>query len=242
MAIMLRTIEIPSRLVTGYIEGPWNSYGNYYMIRQQEAHSWVEAYIDGEGWVTFDPTASSGLSSSLDYSTVALYIDTLRWRWNKHIINYTLSDQIEMARNVEGSAVRLRRFLKDAIERFKPNFKNNGNLGTPITVAVLLISAFLIYLVIRRSKGAGANPKTPKFYLEMLRVMESKGLKKKPSEAPGEFAARIGIKETILITECFSSIRYGGEQTSNEKNEEMASMIEALKKKDIIKQETTTPS
>ena len=56
LAVMLRTLGIPSRNVTGFLGGRWNSYGRYYSLAQGDAHSWVEAYLDGRGWVSLDPT------------------------------------------------------------------------------------------------------------------------------------------------------------------------------------------
>ena len=59
MAVMLRTVGIPSRNVTGFVGGTWNRFGRYYAVREGDAHSWVEAYIDDPGrptWQTFDPT------------------------------------------------------------------------------------------------------------------------------------------------------------------------------------------
>src|ERR1022692_2395752 len=56
MAVMLRTLGIPSRLVTGFQSGIFNPLTDLYVIRASDAHSWVEAWIPGNGWTTFDPT------------------------------------------------------------------------------------------------------------------------------------------------------------------------------------------
>src|SRR2546427_456505 len=58
MVVLLRTLGIPARLVTGFLPGVWNDFGNYYTIRQQDAHAWVEVYFPRSGWVTFAPTPS----------------------------------------------------------------------------------------------------------------------------------------------------------------------------------------
>ena len=62
MALMLREIGIPSRNVTGFVGGTYNRFGRYYAVREGDAHSWVEAYLDDpiRGWVTFDPTPTAG--------------------------------------------------------------------------------------------------------------------------------------------------------------------------------------
>ena len=56
MAIMLRTVGIPTRIVNGFLPGEYNSIGGSYIVRQSDAHSWVEVYAPGKGWLEFDPT------------------------------------------------------------------------------------------------------------------------------------------------------------------------------------------
>ena len=56
MALLLRAADIPSRVVTGFLPGEWNSTGGYFIVRQRDAHSWVEAFLPEEGWVTYDAT------------------------------------------------------------------------------------------------------------------------------------------------------------------------------------------
>src|SRR5690606_38276448 len=59
MAVMLRTLGIPSRNVTGFMGGTFNRFGEFYAVRQGEAHSWVEAHIAGIGWRRYDPTPAA---------------------------------------------------------------------------------------------------------------------------------------------------------------------------------------
>lgn len=54
---LMRAAGVPSRVVTGYLGGTWNGIGGYYLVRQSDAHAWAEVWLDGEGWVRFDPTA-----------------------------------------------------------------------------------------------------------------------------------------------------------------------------------------
>src|SRR5260370_920912 len=56
MAVMLRSVGIPARVVGGFQRGEWNPYGGFYMVRPKDAHSWVEAFLDRPGWVSFDPS------------------------------------------------------------------------------------------------------------------------------------------------------------------------------------------
>ena len=56
MAVMLRTLKIPTRVVTGFYASLPEPIGPWYVIRSSNAHSWVEVWIDGKGWVVYDPT------------------------------------------------------------------------------------------------------------------------------------------------------------------------------------------
>jgi len=58
MAMMLREIGIPSRVVHGYLSHSFNPLTGFYEVRTFDGHAWVEAYIDGVGWMTFEPTAA----------------------------------------------------------------------------------------------------------------------------------------------------------------------------------------
>ncbi|MCO4784024.1 MAG: DUF3488 domain-containing protein [Candidatus Cloacimonetes bacterium] len=55
MVVLLRLNNIPARVVNGYNQGTYNAYGDYFTIRQSDAHAWVEVYADGR-WIIVDPT------------------------------------------------------------------------------------------------------------------------------------------------------------------------------------------
>jgi len=56
-ATLMRAGGIPARVVTGYLGGEWNRFGEYLMVRQSDAHAWTEVWLEGSGWVRVDPTA-----------------------------------------------------------------------------------------------------------------------------------------------------------------------------------------
>lgn len=59
MALMLRMVGIPARVVSGFSPGSFNRDTGEYRVRDLDAHSWVEVYFTGIGWVTFDPTPAA---------------------------------------------------------------------------------------------------------------------------------------------------------------------------------------
>ncbi len=58
MIVLARTVGLPSRLVIGYSSGVYNPFTAEYIVRELNAHSWVEIYFTGVGWVEFEPTAN----------------------------------------------------------------------------------------------------------------------------------------------------------------------------------------
>lgn len=65
LALMLRSEGIPTRIVSGYRGGEYDSSDESYTIRADMAHVWVEVFFLGYGWVTFDPSPQSADSGSL---------------------------------------------------------------------------------------------------------------------------------------------------------------------------------
>ncbi len=59
MGDMLRSLGIPTRLVNGFGPGSFDSQIHSYVVRASDAHTWVEAYFPGYGWIPFEPTPDS---------------------------------------------------------------------------------------------------------------------------------------------------------------------------------------
>ncbi|UCG79293.1 MAG: DUF3488 domain-containing protein [Nitrospirota bacterium] len=92
MAIMLRSVGVPSRLVTGYLSDQRNDIGDYYLIRQSDAHSWVEAYIEDK-WISFDPTPSV---PSMSKFSLMLLLDMINMNWNRYVVGFSNYDQARL--------------------------------------------------------------------------------------------------------------------------------------------------
>ncbi len=101
MAVMLRLAGVPARLVGGYRGGYYNGFGGYYLVTQNNAHVWVEAYFDGKGWLRMDPTPGSigplsGIGREGFLFRIRLFLDSLNYYWNAMVIGYDLNKQIKL--------------------------------------------------------------------------------------------------------------------------------------------------
>ncbi|HEY3236379.1 MAG TPA: transglutaminaseTgpA domain-containing protein [Polyangiaceae bacterium] len=107
MAIMLRTLGIPSRNVTGFIGGTYNRFGHYYVVRQGDAHSWVEAYIEGRGWIRFDPTPPASAAPQSEVSGLFAFVrdvlEAAAQRWSRHVVGYNLQQQVRLFRSLHST-------------------------------------------------------------------------------------------------------------------------------------------
>jgi transglutaminase-like putative cysteine protease len=103
MAVLLRSVGVPTRNVTGFLGGTYNRYGRFYAIRQGDAHSWVEVYDPARGWITFDPTpparevpvARTGVLAEID-----AVMEALRARWRQYVVSFDLGTQARIAMRV----------------------------------------------------------------------------------------------------------------------------------------------
>jgi len=62
-AVLLRQEGVPTRYVSGFHVTENNRSGDHYVVREMDAHAWIESYIPGEGWVQADPTPAAEYES-----------------------------------------------------------------------------------------------------------------------------------------------------------------------------------
>ena len=158
-AILSRLVGIPTRLVSGYYGGSYNSLGNFYIFKQQDAHSWVEVFIDNK-WVRYDPTifippqniinssnenfnndnqinlnSNNLVLDNKNYTNIAnLYFDYANYLWTNSFIKYD-----ENKRN---------KFIEEKIKNFKISFEILKYL---ILILIIYINVF-IYKIFRYKK------------------------------------------------------------------------------------------
>ncbi len=103
-AVILRLAGIPSRLVVGYRGGTYNPLGAYYMVTQNDAHAWIEVYINNS-WIRIEPTPGALLADAPKRPillTLRLYLDTINFYWNQLVISYSFERQVKGVRAIQG--------------------------------------------------------------------------------------------------------------------------------------------
>jgi len=77
MVLMLRSQGIPARMAAGFAQGTWDAERGAYLVRERDAHTWVEVYFPGYGWVEFEPTADEAPISREDDATLLAILPTV---------------------------------------------------------------------------------------------------------------------------------------------------------------------
>ena len=98
MAVMLRTQGIESRIVNGFSQGEYNDTADVWLVRQLNAHSWVEVYFPAtDTWVTFDPTPFSGQGGGVAANGVVdgfgKYMEALETFWIQYFVAFDGQEQ-----------------------------------------------------------------------------------------------------------------------------------------------------
>lgn len=116
LALMLRTVGIPTRNVTGFAGATYNRFGKFYAVRQGDAHAWVEVWFDSTGWQRFDPTPSAATPNPTTWNrwvtSVRDVVEAVSQRWNRHVERYDLKQQIELFTGIRQQARSFRDTLK----------------------------------------------------------------------------------------------------------------------------------
>jgi|GEM_PF-3254939 len=248
MTVMLRSLGVPARMVNGYAGGQWNEFLEEYLVRQANAHAWVEVYFpvrkDGENtgaWVQFDPSPA-GAGAAGDGRGLLAYvsriIDYVRVKWTDNVIYYGHDQQATLAKQLSdllmstvGWTGRPRRARSPAI---LSTLRWMVRIGAPLVAAgAMLVVACKVFNLRPRFGLNKASRSRTKFYRDLLKLLERRGHRREPSQTPLEFAGSVVAAEgprwadVDTITRIFCDVRYGSNSQGAEV--EARRMLERLR-------------
>jgi transglutaminase-like putative cysteine protease len=237
--VLMRASGIPARIVTGYQGGEWNPMGGYLLVHQYDAHAWTEIWLEGRGWVRFDPTAAvsptrvelginnaseireslpviSGISiASRWLNHLRLAWDTLNFHWDEWVVAFGPQRQQALLASL--------------------GFKDTGwrplvlLLITSMTAITVLYSLLMIW----RHRPPQPDPAT-RLYHRFRRKMITARLEQWDHEGAADYAARVTKLRPELavqvgrITELYNMLRYGA-RPSDIYLAEMKQLIRSLR-------------
>ena len=254
MVVLLREVNVPARLVNGFKASEWNPLSETYIVRQQHAHSWVEAYLRPYGWRTLDPTAVSRdaatpapMFARRIGSNIYDWMDSL---WVAYVLNFDSFSQAGSygwLRKIAGLSEQLtsgplKHFaIGVGASRLQPS-----DLGGPLVVILiairwtvaLLLGVGLVWVmahgVVAWRKRERRPPRPFKFYARMERLLRRRGLRRAGAETPREFSAALAERqwpaagEVAAITERFCGARYGARPLTEADLREIEQALQAI--------------
>ena len=221
--VLMRAAGISARVVTGYQGGEANNVGDYWIVRQRDAHAWAEIWSDNAGWVRVDPTGAvspARVSGGVDVALPASSADALFgvtptqqvaswWRhvrhswdainngWNQWILGYGRDTQ--------------RNFLA----HFGLDARSWKQIGVAFVSAMGIVLGMVALLLWRRREPVD---KVTRAYAKFCARLHQRGVTRALSEAPCDFAHRAGASlpqfadEIREITALYERARYARAQ------------------------------
>ncbi len=232
MTVMLRAIGIPARLATGFQSGIYNPISDLWLVRASDAHTWVEAWIPGHGWTTFDPTPADPGSPALAFLTkIGLYLDAAETFWQQWIVGYDSGQQGSLMDKLERGARGLGIRWFDVLTVFGSGWDARVAAWFKrwyMPVLVVLLVAVWLWLAgpplvrllrIRRRvervrRGQASVADATLLYRRMLHVVKRHGYHKPSWFTPAEFAGSLppgGLGSAVTeFTAAYNAMRFGG--------------------------------
>lgn len=207
---LLRAAGIPARVVVGYQGGQWNQAASYLLVKQSDAHAWAEAWIEGKGWLRFDPTAAvapSRIERSLSEALspeeaqallglrasvpmlqwLSLRLDEINYRWQSLVVNFDGASQHALLSRLLGHVTSWRMLLL-----FLGGF------------ACILLLYFSLLWLSRPTKTLTARDRA--FYQLLMRLNKA-GYHREKHETAMHFVKRVANLEPAWRLSLFSIAR-----------------------------------
>jgi len=225
--VLMRAAGIPARVVTGYVGGYHNRYGDYWLVRRSDAHAWAEVWLEGRGWVRVDPTAAVAperIYDTLDDLAAGDFGsrlapmrdmgDWLRRGWNDFVLGF--------------DATRQQRLLQPlGIDRLD----QRGLITLFAAVAVLAIG-WMLWLTARAERE---RDRLLRAWHRLGARYARLGLGRAPHEPAGDWAARViaarpGAVELESLSARFAQWRYAHGDERTQGRRELDELVRALRR------------
>ena len=256
MVLMLRSIGIPSRLVTGFLATEWNEFGNYYTVRQRDAHAWVEMYYPQSGWITMDPTPSNPLALAPSFWVAfQRFGESLRLHWDRVFIRYSGRDQLAIIHSLRDGSDSARdalgqwtsavgaasaQFVRTWAERVQTLHRSIFwalmlVLAIGVTSLILLISDRWPYGRATQRPAARTQQQIVHVYRKMLELSARRGIRITPSTTPTEVSRLVSERwvaaesTVVRLTTLYCRARFGVGSLSSEE------LMQAVKDLAVLK-------
>lgn len=228
-AFLMRASGIPARVVGGYLGGELNPFGGYLIVRQSDAHAWVEVWLPEKGWIRTDPTAvvsperiTQGLREALSleeyaqlktlpdlgaisdiFTSMELGWDMINNHWTLWVMGYTRQDQWHLLEKIG----------------IPPGLWRGHFFWFLFLAATGTVCLALLLMITGRRRRLSGDP-THDAYNRFCKKLAKAGLPRTPAQGPVDYADRVIAarsdlrKEVMAITRLYIQLRYGRNGTA----------------------------
>lgn len=226
MAVLLRAAGVPTRNVNGFLGGEWNDFGRFLTVTQNNAHSWVEVFFPGHGWVTFDPTPAAGadeISSAFGTGRAfGRFFDGLGHRWSKWILDYDVGTQLSL----------LDRFSAPFSESSATGERSPGRWWLLVALVLLPFAVRRALRLLRVTRSAPGH-EAARHYIRLRRAYAKAGYASERS-TPLAFAAAIqgapGSAAARGLVDTYVRVRFGCAELRHEDEQRMRRQVEEVRR------------
>ena len=210
---MMRSVGVPARIVTGYLGGEYLAEEKVVRVLQRDAHAWAEIWVEGQGWIRFDPTAAVaperielGIDHMIEqggllqgqiplayrlgqtgfFKSVRQGWERLEYRWQKSVVQYQQEKQQSFMRELFGTSSLF-------------YWQQIGVLGALLALFLLLFGVFALF------QRPALNP-YQKLWLRLERKLVARGFERQAGEGPKNFALRVNAENDALGTQLLSIV------------------------------------
>lgn len=193
MVMMLRSIDIPSMLITGFYGGTMTKNGDFIEIHASDAHAWVEVYFPGQGFITMDPTPPSVIKKRNQNNGLSGFeslITSMKLWWYRWVVKYNLKKQAALFLQMltgdkrinndpYSMAIRFKKIMRN-IRRSAPAIARNVGIGIIIFLSLIGLGIFLP--VLRRNRHSRT------YFHSAERMLALRGIVRQPGQTPKEMS------------------------------------------------------
>jgi hypothetical protein len=254
MVLMLRTVGVPSRNVTGYVGGTLNRFSGFYAVRQGDAHSWVETFVDrgnSKGaWVTFDPTPASGAQPLADRGGVWTLLreafEAVSQNWDNYVVNYDFPKQYKLFDSWRRAIERARKPKPDATDAAAPARSSKKRVFAGL--ALVVVAGGAAYFLWRRKRNAEPSDEgtaarvrhqriATELWLTLEEALSARGATRPRNVPPVRFTEQLlasrkdSLAEEAYALACrYAEARFGARPFTADEQREFARRVALLRR------------
>ncbi len=230
MVVLLRSLGIQARNVNGFLGGQWSQFGDYLAVTQNEAHSWVEVWFQGYGWVTFDPTpagAADGSVTSAWFWPGRIFFDGLQHRWSKWVLDYGTDEQAGIFAGL---------FSRDPAAALNGGAAAAGRLVRLLGGALLVLMLLGGFMWAQRGGPAIRLTAPTRMYLQLRNACARAGVGVLSGTTPLALLERVredrltAARPAERVVDLYLRARYGGEELGESELREMRVALRAARR------------